>query len=262
MQAPFFNSEHLNIANRYVAWLDVMGSRSMMTRSLRTVANFVFKLHVASLEAQPNNIVLYPMNDGVFAVGDDFRKIQGWLTDSFKRISLANQQAEGDQTKVFLARAAVAYGPVAEGRLITSDASSVLSKNQLHRDAILVGAPVVNAFLSERYVSPFGIFVHESARTFAPAGKQPWSFGTYMRYWAGEKPPWVQQITEVIRTYLDHCERHSNELDYPVERIEKHRTMAREFFDFPFGQNVENADSRQGVSTDAQEGTSAMLPGE
>ena len=49
MNAPYFNAQGLTADNCYVAWLDVMGSRTAMVRSIATAANFIFKLHVAAL---------------------------------------------------------------------------------------------------------------------------------------------------------------------------------------------------------------------
>jgi hypothetical protein len=210
-----------------------MGSQSMMTRSLATVANFVFKLHIAALSAPHVNLTLYPMNDGMFAVADRLPDIQRWLTTTFRLVKMANASAKGDFTKIFLTRASIAFGPLVEGRNLNVDASQVLANNQQVRDRILIGAPVVNAYAHERQVSPFGIFVHESARTFAPTGIQPWSIGSYMRYWPqGAKPAWVFRIQNGVKYYLDHCKGHSNELGYSIEDIERHESLSREFFDY------------------------------
>ncbi|MCW5938358.1 MAG: hypothetical protein KF884_07595 [Fimbriimonadaceae bacterium] len=230
-QAPYFDANKLNIQNRYVAWLDVMGSRSMMTRSLATSANFIFKLHVAAIRANTKGLSLYPMNDGVYAVGDDIKLIQTWVKEAFRQVVLANAQAKDDMTKVFLARAAVAFGPVADGRTLGNGAAHELNSNAQVKDAVLVGAPVVNAFLHERYASPFGVFVHESARTFAPPNVQPWSYGSYMRYWKpGKHEAWISNLVQVLGEYLGHCADQSRELDYGLDRIREHHALAWEYF--------------------------------
>jgi len=50
----------------YVAWLDVIGAKGAMLRSLPVAANFVFMLHVTALEDYANFPVLrlYPVMDG------------------------------------------------------------------------------------------------------------------------------------------------------------------------------------------------------
>jgi len=55
--------------NEYVCWLDVMGSRNIMRRSMSFAANFVMKLHIACLDTWKSEpkVELYPMVDGVYA---------------------------------------------------------------------------------------------------------------------------------------------------------------------------------------------------
>lgn len=50
-QTPlFFNAAHLPLpTEQYVAWVDVMGTQTSMSTSLRTAANFMFKLHIADI---------------------------------------------------------------------------------------------------------------------------------------------------------------------------------------------------------------------
>jgi hypothetical protein len=60
----FFNAQVLpNPANEYVAWIDVMGVQSAMSRSLNITANFIFKLHVAALQAPHAGLSLYPVEE-------------------------------------------------------------------------------------------------------------------------------------------------------------------------------------------------------
>lgn len=55
----------------YVCWIDVMGSESIMLRSLSIASNFLMKLHVAALRAsQAFPVELYPIIDGVYACSD------------------------------------------------------------------------------------------------------------------------------------------------------------------------------------------------
>jgi hypothetical protein len=50
---PFFDSSGLPQIppTEYVVWVDVMGTQSRMSRSLKQTANFIFKLHVAAISA-------------------------------------------------------------------------------------------------------------------------------------------------------------------------------------------------------------------
>lgn len=233
VRAPYFDSAGIASKDRYVMWLDVMGTRSIMTRSVQTAANFVYKLHVAALESPHAAINLYPMNDGVFAVADDWRSLQTWAKEVFNRIHLANSSLTGKTKwrKIFMVRGALAYGEVAEGRALPITASTVLAAHKPYCEAVLVGPPVVNSFLSERCASPFGIAVHESARTFGPPAAK-WTGGAFMRYWSSTKAAWINDCKKLIDDYLKHCEKHSFELEYEEERIKEHMKLAAQYFDW------------------------------
>lgn len=49
IQSPFFDVKALpeKPGDEYVVWLDVMGVRGWMLRSLPVTANFIFKLHIS-----------------------------------------------------------------------------------------------------------------------------------------------------------------------------------------------------------------------
>ncbi|HEY3965143.1 MAG TPA: hypothetical protein VGM05_11380 [Planctomycetaceae bacterium] len=73
----------------------------------------------------------------------------------------------------FLIRGALAYGPVIHGTQVAANASNMFQNNVGHKDAILLGLPMVQAHEYERQAPPFGLFVHESSRSFAPPNIQP-----------------------------------------------------------------------------------------
>ena len=47
----FFDKSKVSPTNEYICWIDVMGSQSIMLRSLKIASNFVMKLHIAALRA-------------------------------------------------------------------------------------------------------------------------------------------------------------------------------------------------------------------
>lgn len=229
-QAPYVDASKAKTTNKYVAWIDVMGAGGMMVRSLPNTLNFTLKLQVAALEAKVTDVRLFPMNDGVFATSDSIFPLKDLIARMYERIQLANSKAEGQMSKVFVARAAIAFGPVFDGSTITQDCSATLANDLKYAGGILIGAPVVNAHRSEQSTGPFGVFVHESARIYGP---DRWS-GSLMRYWDTDSPPeWIAELKGLLNSYLDHAMLHPNELDYPADSIAKHRDLAREFFNDP-----------------------------
>lgn len=225
---PFFDATHLPAPeNAYVAWLDVMGVRAIMSRSLPITANFVFKLHVATLEARGDNIHLYPVMDGVYVVSSQKSSLCSFLKSVFSRIADVFVSTPEMQHR-FVIRAAIAYGPVAHGRGLGDDASHTLHKNPTYRDSLLLGMPMIQALESEPKAPPFGIYTHETARAFAPAGEEPFHF----TWWHWFTPEWAElarDLADELDAYFKWCAERSQAIEYESGRIEAHRRMSREY---------------------------------
>jgi hypothetical protein len=129
----------------------------------------------------------------------------------------------------FIIRGGLAFGPTIHGRDVQQQASNILANNTQYRDSILLGLPMVQSHLGERNAPPFGVFVHESARSFAPQGQQPihhawwrWANNSNQATWAS--------LVKNLPLHLDWCAQHALPIGYPVERIEVHKKMMEQYF--------------------------------
>lgn len=226
---PYFNAAHLPPSNNeYVAWIDVMGTQASMSRSVRATANFVFKIHAAALQAPRSAVRLYPVMDGLYAAAPSQNGILEFLTGVFS--SLATEFiGEKHPLHRFLLRGGLAYGPVIHGAGIGAEASDTLAENAQYRDAILLGMPMVQAHQVESSAPPFGIAVHESARSFAPEGIEPLHVA-WLRWSNNPKVATWSKAENAILAHLDWFEQRSGPLSYPKDRIAAHRQMVREYF--------------------------------
>jgi len=223
----YFDARHLpKPSNEYVAWVDVMGTQVSMLRSIQATANFVFKLHIAALEANHADVTLYPVMDGFYASAADQDRFLDFLREVFEKVA-AEFVSETQQQHRFMVRGGLAFGPVFHGRDVSGLASTVLAEHS-YRHAILLGMPMVQAHLGEREAPPFGIYVHESARTFALPGVEPiraawWRWKTVQnsRTWADLQP--------AMASYFKWYKERSLPLAYPVERIETHVKMYEQY---------------------------------
>jgi hypothetical protein len=170
---PFnFNADHLpEMASEYVAWVDVMGTQVAMSRSIKITANFIFKLHIAALRAQFAGIQIYPVMDGFYASTPNRNQMLSFLRTVFKSVA-EEFNATVEPHHRFMIRGGLAFGPVIHGRDVGQCATE-LQNNLPYSNSILLGMPMVQAHLSERDAPPFGVFVHESARVFAPDETEP-----------------------------------------------------------------------------------------
>jgi len=85
---------------------------------------------------------------------------------------------------------------------------------------------MVQACQSEKYAPPFGIYIHESARSFAPQDTEP-IHHVWMK-WFDEQNR--EGYLNGIKSYFDWFETKPNFMQYNSERIQEHKKMAEEYF--------------------------------
>lgn len=229
---PFFLAEDAGPEQyRYVLWIDIMGSQGKMLRSIKTASIPLMKLHVAALNAIHKNtgtqIELFPVIDGIYVVCEHFQPLMFFITDVFR--SMGSEFLVLHPWEQSVIRGAIAYGPVMLGKDL-KNGSPVLQGND-YADSVLLGMPLVQAFVGEKSAPPFGIFVHESARAFAPANERPVTVVMW-RWW--ESNEMANNIARALLGKLDKyyawCKAHTNSISYPVDRIVAHQGLAHEYF--------------------------------
>jgi hypothetical protein len=219
-----------NPTPQYVCWVDVMGARSSMLRSLSIAANFVMKLHIAALTLRPDypDITLYPMIDGLYGRSPRKDVMLSFLNRLFFRLALAFLK-EPENLHKFCVRGGVAFGPVVTGDDIL-DTSDTLSKNGEYCKSILLGITLTQAFDVARSAAPFGIALHESARAFAPAEVEVLS-GSHSKWWHfiddGDKL--IELLKSKLMEYQKWCKVHSATMIYAKDRIQAHMELVEDF---------------------------------
>lgn len=216
--------------DEYVVWLDVMGVQSSMARSIKQTANFIFKLHSAALQAPTPGTQIYPVMDGLYVSSHSQACIQDFLRSVLAPIA-SEFISEQTPNHRFIVRGAMAYGPVIHGTQVPPAVSPAFQSpaGAKYKDAILLGLPMVQANQGERHAPPFGIFVHESARAFAPQGSEPF----HHVWWK-----WVNQANgatwdALLQKLLEHyswCKERPDLILYDKERIEVHENLAKQYF--------------------------------
>jgi hypothetical protein len=229
VERPYFNAEYLPApAPEYVAWVDVMGTQVAMSRSIKTSANFIFKLHIAAQRSPQSDITLYPVMDGIYVVAPRQTEILNFLRSVFEIVAEELNGTTEPQYR-FLIRGALAFGPVIHGSSVPRNASFDLDNKKGYRDAILLGSPMVQAHLCERHAPPFGVFVHESARSFAPVGDTPMPFVWWRWRDTGNFTTW-STLSASPEEHFKWCKDRSLSLEYDAQRITIHADMAKQYF--------------------------------
>lgn len=227
----YFNSSGLpkTPPPEYVVWVDVMGTQARMSRSLKQTANFIFKLHVAALQAhsQAEEVIIYPVMDGFYASCPKQEPMLDFLRRVFSAVAVEFNQ-EANQMYQLIIRGCLAFGPTIHGRAVPDDASNDLANNKAYRDSILLGLPMVQAHSNEASAPPFGIFVHESARSFSPAEDAP-LHELWWRWARDTDEIWTSLGTNLTK-HLSWCKKNSMPLAYQSDRIAVHQIMVNQYF--------------------------------
>lgn len=225
---PYFNADELpSPSNHYVAWLDVMGVESIMSRSLPVSANFIFKFHSIALDVQPSGLDIYPVMDGIYAIAAGQDPVKRFLRALFERLADVFVGEKEDKHK-FLVRGGLAYGPIVRGADVTKDAAPSVASNPSYAGTLLLGMPIIQAHQGEGKAPPFGVFVSESARAFAPSLTSPFN-EVWWRWFEPTNHGLAVALRGSLEAYYAWCDQHSLPILYDSPRIEAHRTMARQF---------------------------------
>jgi hypothetical protein len=227
----YFNAQQLpKPANEYVGWIDEMGVQSAMSRSLDITANFVFKLHVAALQAPNVGVSLYPVMDGLYIACSSQQDVLEFLRSVFANIA-ETFVSETEQLHRFIVRGALAFGPVIHGADVPIESSNAFSTElgKPYKHAILLGMPMVQAHIAEKNAPPFELFVHETARTFAPPSAKPLHHVWWK--WVNSDNSWVWNgLPTALLSYFEWCSERACSIQYDRERIDIHADLARQYF--------------------------------
>jgi hypothetical protein len=199
-----------------------------MSRSLSATANFIFKLHAAALKARRTNVQLYPVMDGFYAASADQSSMLDFLREVLTLLAKEFNHQKRPEHR-FAVRGGLAFGPVVHGRSVPQKASPSLASSPMYRDSILLGMAMVQAHQCEASAPPFGVAVHESARTFAPSG-QTAMHNSWWRWSNGSNSPVWKQLEKELPAHLAWCADRAIPLGYPAERIAAHKEMVRQYF--------------------------------
>jgi len=227
-QPMFAREKMLPAIYKYVCWVDVMGSQSVMLRSLNMSAHFLMKLHLASLHNRNPSIELYPVIDGIYACSASQKSILTFLNKVNSALAITFILEPASLHK-FIIRSGLAYGPVITGKETLACAEE-LRENSVHSNQVFFGAPLTQAFQIEKKAAPFGVALHESVRSFAPNNETPMS-GTYWQWWKRpQEDALALELFDSLKNYYVWCLAHTAMLSYEKVDIERHVELAKEYF--------------------------------
>lgn len=228
----YFNGKKLPHPQlKYVCWLDVMGTKNIMSESVQKSANFIFKLHIALLESKKglDNIFLYPLMDGAYILSSSREEITDFLAKTLSILAV-NFSEEQENRHRFLVRGALAFGPVYEGKFIDNSANYIFSEFESYKNSLILGMPITQAFTDEKKAPPFGIYICESARAFAPQGKDVFKCRWFKwQYQNGLNKGFdCNKLVAAGKEYFEYVKENKLEMEY--DKFDEHQSLFTECF--------------------------------
>ena len=215
---------------KFVLWLDVMGIKEKMSRSLAQSANFIAKFHVAVQRAShrmANQPSIYSAMDGAYILFDNGAEAKDFIQRFFSHISQVFAKAKPKHQ--FLVRGGLAYGNVYETYSILPALSKADGK-LLAGIPLVIGFAVIQAHLAEKDAPPFGIFIHETAREVGSNGVHLFS-GSWYRWFGAKSPNHLRsQLNRTVANYFKWCREHCLEIGYDIKALERHELSAMQYF--------------------------------
>lgn len=220
------SADKLKIKDEYVCWIDIMGTRNIMSESIQKATNFILRFHSCIVDVKNKHATaqFYPLMDGIFITAPNAETITKIIDEIFQCMALLFIQA-GENDHRFIIKGALAYGQIANGNSIDDSVCPTIAQkqNELYRNTLLIGMPMIQANSSEKTAPPFGIYIHESARKYKLLqGKYyQWKIGNVVN---------KDCLRDKILKYFDWCEDFIQYQEMDKEKIKTYKQMTKEYF--------------------------------
>lgn len=238
MSDLFFNNKKLPLPKKeYVAFIDLMGTKNHMCRSVKDTSNFIFKLHAAIVAAWRKSayqgVFVYPIMDGAYITSKTKENMEKILVKIFSDLAEIFIK-ENNPFHQFIPRCGLAYGEVIHGHDVPYQASKVFELDLGYKNNILLGQAMINACMGEGIAAPFGVYLHETATNRAEIGK---SHGVFSDEWVWYESNEIktsdglaQRLGGALETYYTILKDEQHALHYPNDRIEEHERKVKVYF--------------------------------
>ena len=222
---------------KFVAWVDLMGTKERSKHLPRTVAINVGKLHDAAVRGciTAKSVTPIAMGDGAYLVSANWEPMAIALRETLRHMALAfvYNVFESEPKYAPLCRAGVARGSVVTGADLVpgwSHGQETLHENY-HKVAngVILGAAAGAAYSAEALAAPFGVAIDPSAHGMdgerVPDG-QWWRWLEKQKALCAVRSSLVMALT----AYYDWAEKNEEDAAYARDARERHRAQCTRYF--------------------------------
>jgi len=238
MSDLFFNNKLLpDPKKEYVAFIDLMGTKNHMLRSVRATSNFIFKLHAAVVsvwrKSSYQGVFVYPIMDGAYITSKTKENMEKILVKIFSDLSELFIR-ESKPLHQFIPRCGLAYGEIIHGHDVPYQASKIFELDLGYKNNILLGQAMINAYTSEGCAAPFGIYLHKTAVNRATLGS---NYGAFSNEWVWYESNEIKtsddlahRLGKALEDYYATLKDEHHPLHYSIDKITEHERKAKEYF--------------------------------
>lgn len=207
----------------YVCWIDIMGTRAIMSESFEKATNFILRFHAICMQSIRNldTMKCYPLMDGVFLTSQDIDTLKKCIDTLFNNLAkiFCDEELCAHQ---FIVRGSIAKGGMSYGENIDESICVDIASNNDYKANLLFGMPMIQAYKTEKNAPPFGIYIHESARDYDKL------IGRYYG-WCKDADTRTTMMKE-LKQYFDWCKYYSHYLEMDKNKIDTYKELVEEYF--------------------------------
>ncbi len=169
MTPPYINLDSLpNPIKQYVAWIDIMGTKSFYEKTNKSPMLYILKLHACAEAAtkSKNGLRYYPAADGLFLTHNERTPLLEVVKEIFQEIALDVINTRKIEYR-YMIRAGIVHGEINHGSDISLDQQQLPLTNAL-RQSLVFGKALVDATEAEKGRPPFSATIHNSLFSNVP----------------------------------------------------------------------------------------------
>lgn len=223
-----FPNDKPQLEAEYVCWIDIMGMKSLLSRSVITATIIISRFQKLLNEEEKNvpKIKIYPVMDGAYLTCKNYQTLKECISRVYTRLAWEFIGEEKFYQK-FIIKSCIAFGLIGHGEQVQNNDFS-------NKTSLVFGLPIIQAYVDEKKAPPFGIFIHQSARANANPNENSEYEPIPRRWeiWYSEEDEVAQKLWESLEKYYDKAKQLSRSLAYFEDNIEKHERMAKEYLTY------------------------------
>jgi hypothetical protein len=227
-----FNASNLpKDTKRYVCWLDIMGIQNSMAWSVASTSNFIFKLHAVTAKYRTRNVKLYPVMDGIYVVSKKQEPFEEFIVKLMFHLTQLFKEEQRPYYR-FVVRGSISYGTVVEGKDVKSKkVLPYFESNSSYKNSIILGKPILDAYIGEKKAPPLGIHINDSALSLFPKetiGPNSWLWWWKSKYLNLDRDG-MNEFHKAMKSYFDYFRKGNTNRTYEINSLQRHEKLYLEY---------------------------------